>query len=297
MFEAAAACDAVRCISRRKSWRLWHKYFCLITSLTPSLPHSLTPPKPNFHPPVQRPPLFCFVIGDGLGEAVAGSVYLIGRHAPAEEVGAYRFRPVLGKGLVVFGAADVVGMASHFHFQAVSFDHLRQPVEFGEGFSLYGVFIGFKKEVFQRQRDVPFLDFLQCRHFYDCFRIESGGAAADAWSTGRVAQLRAAGAPVLVNFTAAWCITCKVNEQVALDTRAVVEALDAHGVAYLKADWTRRDAKITAELQRHGRSGVPLYLLYAAGDPEPRVLPQLLTERSVLDAIADIGIGKPEKTP
>ncbi|MCP5300942.1 MAG: thioredoxin family protein [Chromatiaceae bacterium] len=125
----------------------------------------------------------------------------------------------------------------------------------------------------------------------------SGGAAADAWSTGRVAQLRAAGAPVLVNFTAAWCITCKVNEQVALDTRAVVEALDAHGVAYLKADWTRRDAKITAELQRHGRSGVPLYLLYAAGDPEPRVLPQLLTERSVLDAIADIGIGKPEKTP
>jgi thiol:disulfide interchange protein DsbD len=115
--------------------------------------------------------------------------------------------------------------------------------------------------------------------------------AAAAWSAERVESLRAEGRVVLVNFTAAWCITCKVNEQVALDTEAVRAALARHEVAYLKGDWTRRDAAITAELERHGRSGVPLYLLYPATGGEPRVLPQLLTEGLLLQALADITTG------
>ena len=65
-------------------------------------------------------------------------------------------------------------------------------------------------------------------------------------------------------------------------------ALARHNIAYLKADWTRRDPVITRELERHGRSGVPLYLLYPAYDGSPRVLPQLLTERLVLQLIDDI---------
>jgi len=93
---------------------------------------------------------------------------------------------------------------------------------------------------------------------------------------------------VLVNFTAAWCITCKVNERVALSTDAVRRALDERGIAYLKGDWTRRDPEITRELQRYGRSGVPLYLLYPAGPGLPDVLPQLLSEGLVLQALSQI---------
>jgi thiol:disulfide interchange protein DsbD len=108
---------------------------------------------------------------------------------------------------------------------------------------------------------------------------------AERWSPEQVADLRADGRAVLVNFTAAWCITCKVNERVALDTDGVRQALERHAITYLKGDWTNRDATITEELQRHGRSGVPLYLLYPAGPGEPEVLPQVLTEGLVLQAI------------
>jgi thiol:disulfide interchange protein DsbD len=111
---------------------------------------------------------------------------------------------------------------------------------------------------------------------------------ATAWSPERVSMLQREGRAVLVNFTAAWCITCKVNEQVALSTDAVKQALEQHQIAYLKADWTRRDAMITEELRRHGRSGVPLYLLYPAGQGAPKILPQVLTEGLVLQALSDI---------
>lgn len=116
----------------------------------------------------------------------------------------------------------------------------------------------------------------------------STAAHAEAWSVARVAALRAAGQPVLVNFTAAWCITCQVNERVALSRPAVQAALARIGGSHLKADWTRRDPDITAALQRHGRSGVPLYLLYSPGSDQPRVLPQLLTEGLLLDALGEI---------
>lgn len=113
----------------------------------------------------------------------------------------------------------------------------------------------------------------------------AGDANAEPWSEQRLSELRAEGRPVLVNMTAAWCITCLANERVALSSATVREALAAHGVVYLKGDWTRNDEAITRYLQRYGRNGVPLYVLYPPGGGAPRVLPQLLTADGVADAI------------
>jgi len=112
-----------------------------------------------------------------------------------------------------------------------------------------------------------------------------GALKAEPWSPERVAALRAEGRPVLVNFTAAWCVTCKVNERGALESRRVTEAFQANNAAYLVADWTRRDDRIARELARHGRSGVPLYLVYRPESETPVVLPQLLTESAVVRAL------------
>lgn len=114
---------------------------------------------------------------------------------------------------------------------------------------------------------------------------QANDANAEPWSEQRLAELRAANRPVLVNMTAAWCITCLANERVALSTDTVREALTAHNVAYLKGDWTRHDEAITRYLQQYGRNGVPLYVLYPPNGGAPRVLPQLLTPDGVADAI------------
>jgi thiol:disulfide interchange protein DsbD len=111
-------------------------------------------------------------------------------------------------------------------------------------------------------------------------------AGAEAYSPERLAELRAQGRAVFVNLTAAWCITCLVNEQVALDRPAVTRALSDGKITYLLGDWTNRDPAITRLLTEHGRSGVPLYLFYPQGGGAPRVLPQLLTEGLVLEALA-----------
>ena len=114
-------------------------------------------------------------------------------------------------------------------------------------------------------------------------------AAADglpwqAWSPRRLAEARAEGKPVFVNFTAAWCITCLVNERVALRSATVAEAFRRKNVLYLKADWTNRSAEIAAALEAFGRSGVPLYVLYPAR-AEPLMLTPVLTEGTILEAI------------
>jgi thiol:disulfide interchange protein DsbD len=119
---------------------------------------------------------------------------------------------------------------------------------------------------------------------------ESAGARSEPFSPKRLAELRAQGRPVFVNFTAAWCITCLVNERVALGSPAVAEALSRRGVVYLKADWTNRSAEIATVLESFGRSGVPLYVVYPARKgqappAEPRVLPQILSEATIIDAI------------
>jgi thiol:disulfide interchange protein DsbD len=115
---------------------------------------------------------------------------------------------------------------------------------------------------------------------------ESAALAEQAYTPGRLADLRAKGRPVFVNYTAAWCVSCQVNDRVALSTRRVAEAFRRQGVAYLKADWTRRDPVIAADLARFGRAGVPLYLVYPAGGGAPVVLPSILTEGVVLKALA-----------
>lgn len=107
-------------------------------------------------------------------------------------------------------------------------------------------------------------------------------AAADGiYSPQRLADLRASGKPVFVNMTAAWCVTCLMNEKVALSTAEVQAAFAARGIVYLKGDWTRADPDITAFLQSHGRDGVPLYVYYPAGG-QPVLLPQILTPGVVL---------------
>ncbi|MBP0494896.1 protein-disulfide reductase DsbD family protein [Pararoseomonas indoligenes] len=110
--------------------------------------------------------------------------------------------------------------------------------------------------------------------------------SGEAWSARRLAELRAEGRPVFVNLTAAWCITCRVNERVALETEATRDAFARAGIAVLTGDWTRGDSAITALLREQGREGVPLYLLYPPGDGAPVVLPQILTERMVGEAVA-----------
>ncbi len=109
--------------------------------------------------------------------------------------------------------------------------------------------------------------------------------AEEPFTAARLDELKAQGRPVFVNLTAAWCITCKVNERVALKSSSVVLAFHSGGITYLKGDWTRANPEITDLLQRFGRAGVPLYLFYPGRGEEPRVLPQLLTAGLVLDEI------------
>ncbi len=114
---------------------------------------------------------------------------------------------------------------------------------------------------------------------------EKSVLAEEPFTKARLDELKAAGRPVFVNLTAAWCITCKVNERVALKSSAVANAFQSGGITYLKGDWTRANPEITDLLQRFGRAGVPLYLFYPGRGEEPRVLPQLLTAGLVLDEI------------
>ena len=96
---------------------------------------------------------------------------------------------------------------------------------------------------------------------------------------------RAEGRPVFVNYTAAWCVSCQVNDKVAISTSAVARSFERHKVAYLKADWTKRDATIAGELASHGRAGVPLYLVYGTKGGEAAILPSILTPDIVVKAV------------
>lgn len=114
-------------------------------------------------------------------------------------------------------------------------------------------------------------------------------AAAGTWtpfSPDALADHRAAGRPVFVDFTAAWCLTCQVNERLVLDTAEIQARFAALGITLMRADWTNQDPTIARTLETHGRAGVPLYLLYGR-DPaaQPIVLPAVLTRGIVLDAL------------
>ena len=109
------------------------------------------------------------------------------------------------------------------------------------------------------------------------------------WSDDGVATLRSEGKPVFLDVTADWCITCKANQATVLSTDELAEAFAASGVVYMVADWTNYDPEIARLLERHGRTGIPLYLMYPA-DPglDPLILPQILTRGAVLEAIAEV---------
>jgi thiol:disulfide interchange protein DsbD len=114
-------------------------------------------------------------------------------------------------------------------------------------------------------------------------------ARASVWRAFDPAAIRAeleAGRAVFVDFTADWCLTCKANEQLVLADARVEAEFQRLDVARFKADWTRRDEGIRAELAAHGRAGVPLYLVYSPGSPrDPLVLPELLSVERVLGAL------------
>ena len=125
--------------------------------------------------------------------------------------------------------------------------------------------------------------------------LEPGAKAADdgaerathpRFEPAAVSAELARGRPVFVYFTADWCLTCKVNERTVLTAARVRSELQRLDVAVFRADWTRRDDEIRAELARFGRAGVPMYLLYGPDDPtRPELLPELLTVDRFVDAL------------
>jgi thiol:disulfide interchange protein DsbD len=108
------------------------------------------------------------------------------------------------------------------------------------------------------------------------------------WSAEAVARYQAQGRPVFVDFTASWCLSCQVNERVALTQPEVQRAFADANVALLRADWTQHDESIAQALSALGRSGVPAYVLYAPGQSSPQVLPEVLTPGIVTDAVGKL---------
>ena len=122
----------------------------------------------------------------------------------------------------------------------------------------------------------------------DLVQIQQGD-----WQPFTPERLRAerdAGHAVFVDFTAAWCLTCKFNEKAVLENSEVRDAFQRHGVVKLKADWTNGDPAITKLLQQFGRPGVPLYVLYPGKSQEPIVFPELLTKSILLDKLETIAV-------
>ncbi len=116
------------------------------------------------------------------------------------------------------------------------------------------------------------------------------GPAWEPYSSDRIAALEQAGHPYFIDFTAGWCLSCQVNQVVALDRRGVAEVFDRHGITAIKADWTNQDTVIADALAAYGRVSVPLYVLETGRDNKPAViLPNLLTEAIVIEALRGAG--------
>ena len=103
------------------------------------------------------------------------------------------------------------------------------------------------------------------------------------WSSERVIELRNNQKNILLNFTADWCLTCKVNERLVLNSKEFISLVENGEIEYLIADWTRYDSAITAELEKYERAGVPLYLYWNKDSDDVKILPALLTKSILYD--------------
>ena len=107
-----------------------------------------------------------------------------------------------------------------------------------------------------------------------------------SWNVGIEDKLKENGQAYLINFTAAWCITCQANDKIALSRPSVVDFMQSNNINYIVADWTNRDEEILKVLNKYGRSGVPLYVFWRPGMKESILLPAILTENLVLEMIS-----------
>ncbi len=114
------------------------------------------------------------------------------------------------------------------------------------------------------------------------------GLPWEVYSPERLAELRQSNTPVFIDFTAAWCLSCQVNERVALHSQEIVDKFASLGVVPLKADWTNRSEQITQALAQFNRNSVPLYILYDKNNKSPIILPEILTPGIVMDALNNL---------
>ena len=129
------------------------------------------------------------------------------------------------------------------------------------------------------------------QRFHRSAVVETSTISGNGWAKftpERLASEIQQGHSVFLDFTAAWCITCKFNESTVLETAAVRTAFADRQIVKLKADWTNGDPAITKLLQHFGRPGVPLYVLYPGGTEQPYIFPELLTKNIVLDKLETI---------
>ena len=104
----------------------------------------------------------------------------------------------------------------------------------------------------------------------------------------KIQEYREAGVPVFIKFSAKWCLTCLVNEKTAFSSTELAKEFRKKGVVSFLADWTSRSDEITAALESYGRGGIPLYVYYAPHSGKPLVLPQLITDRTILSVLKEL---------